>query len=384
MAHVRKTRSGRWQVRYRSPNGKERAKNFERKLDASRFAASVELTKAKGQWVDPRLGRRSFESWVSEWLTTLVDLRTSTLDRERRVLTKYLLPRFGAVPLAKITTTEVRGFIAELNDERRSAASVRKIGQVLAKIMAAAVEEGLIMGSPCVGLRLPLEPRREMLFLNSGEVDELASAIGAHYRPLIYTAAYGGLRWGELAGLRVERFDPRRRAISVVEQLTEVAGQLSFGPPKTKAGHRTVSIPAFLAEMLSIRIAEGVMGPRDLLFVSPDGSPMRRSNFRRRAWTPALVATGLNLALRFHDLRHTAVALAIAQGAHPKAIQERMGHSSITVTFDRYGHLFPALDEDLAVGLDDLYRRSHTRTHADSSRTFGTAESGSAPDEERT
>src|SRR3954465_11882553 len=85
--------------------------------------------------------------------------------------------------------------------------------------------------------------------------------------------------------------------------------------------------------------------------------PMRRSNFRRRIWLPAVAQAGLE-GRRFHGLRHTAGALGIAQGAHPKAIQERMGHSSIQVTLDRYGHLFPGLDERIAEGLDAIYREN--------------------------
>ena len=96
-------------------------------------------------------------------------------------------------------------------------------------------------------------------------------------------------------------------------------------------------------------------GPAGLVFPAPVGGPMRRSNFRRRAWLPATRRAGLD-GLRFHDLRHTGVALAIAQGGHAKAIQERMGHSSVTVTLDRYGHLFEGLDERIAERLDAMWR----------------------------
>ena len=104
---------------------------------------------------------------------------------------------------------------------------------------------------------------------------------------------------------------------------------------------------------------------------------MGRTNFRRRFFIPAVVAAGLGQmvrrdggrgrartvyeGIRFHDLRHTAATLAIAAGAHPKAIQERLGHSSITTTLDRYGHLFPALDEELAERLDEMGRISPAR-----------------------
>ena len=141
--------------------------------------------------------------------------------------------------------------------------------------------------------------------------------------------------------------------MSVVEQLTEVNGTLAVGPPKTAAARRSVSVPPTLADLMQEQLERRSVN--GLMFPSAGGDALRRSNFRRRAWTPATRQVGLD-ELRFHDLRHTAVALAIAQGAHPKASQERMGHSSITVTLDRYGHLFPGIDERIADGLDDVLR----------------------------
>ena len=93
-------------------------------------------------------------------------------------------------------------------------------------------------------------------------------------------------------------------------------------------------------------------GQEALVFQSPESAPLRNTNFRRRVWQPALRDAGLT-ELRIHDLRHTAVALLIAQGAHPKAIQAHLGHSSIQVTLDRYGHLFPADIDRLTARLED-------------------------------
>jgi integrase len=180
------------------------------------------------------------------------------------------------------------------------------------------------------------------------------------YSTLIFTAAYTGLRWGKLAGLRVERVNLLRRAIAVVEQLNELSGKFSWGPPKTNAGRRAVTLPAGLVEMLEDQLARPEVVRSGLVFPTPLGEPMRRSNFARRAWAPATRAIGVD-GLRFHDLRHTAVALSIQQGAHPKAIQERLGHSSVTVTLDRYGHLYQGLDGELADGLDAILRNSRDR-----------------------
>jgi integrase len=118
--------------------------------------------------------------------------------------------------------------------------------------------------------------------------------------------------------------------------------------PKTRAGVRSISISGFLAQQLEEQLADRSQpGPDGLVFVNMRGGPIGGSIFHKRHWQPARAAVGLD-DLRFHDLRHTAVTLAVAQGAHPKAVQRRMGHSTINMTLDRYGHLFPELDQKVA------------------------------------
>lgn len=359
MAHVEKRGPGRWRARYRGPDGRERSQTFDRRMDAERWLAGVTVSTARGEWVDPMLGRMTFAEWTERWASTIVDLRPSTVARDLGMVRTHLIPAFGPVPLAKLTTVDVAGWIAaQTSAGRLASATVRKAGQILAKIMKSAVDSGLIVRSPCTSVKLPTERSRDMRFLTPTELVGLVDAVDVHYRVLILTAAYAGLRWGELAGLRVVRVDPLRRTLTVVEQLNELNGSVTFGPPKTAAGRRSVRLPAFLTEALAEQVAgRSEPGPAGLVFPAPIGGPMRRSNFRRRAWLPATRRAGLD-GLRFHDLRHTAVALAIAQGGHAKAIQERMGHSSVVVTLDRYGHLFEGLDERIAEGLDITWRET--------------------------
>lgn len=137
------------------------------------------------------------------------------------------------------------------------------------------------------------------------------------------SAGWLGLRWGELAGLRRERLKLLRSTIEVAETLVEVRGTLDFGEPKTAAGRRVLTIPGFLAAELEQHLEHHATN-EELVFAGRDGDPLRRTNFRRRQWLPAVSAAGLE-PLRFHDLRHTAVALLIQQGAHPKVIQSRLG-----------------------------------------------------------
>jgi integrase len=195
-----------------------------------------------------------------------------------------------------------------------------------------------------------------MLFLSAAQVRVLAGATG-EYRTLINVLAYGGLRWGEAAAIRRRRCDLLRGRIEVAESLAEVGAKLYFGSTKTHQT-RTVTLPRFLLGMLT-RHLEGVSGdPEALVFTAPGGGPLRLTNFRRRVWVPALRAAGLSEQVRIHDLRHTCVSLLIAQGEHPKSIQEHLGHSSIQVTIDRYGHLFPDESERLAEALEETYQSS--------------------------
>jgi integrase len=198
-----------------------------------------------------------------------------------------------------------------------------------------------------------------MHFLSAAEVEHLAQAITPPYGTLVRFAAYTGLRAGEIAALRVKRLDLLRGTVRVVESASEVGGRLISGPTKTYA-ERTVRLPRFLRDELAAYLADRPHAPDASLFTAPKGGPLRHNNFYQRFFCPALRAAGLSEQLRFHDLRHTCAALLIAQGAHPKAIQAHLGHSSIQVTMDRYGHLFPDALEHLADRLDAARTQART------------------------
>src|SRR5690606_3481369 len=136
-----------------------------------------------------------------------------------------------------------------------------------------------------------------------------------------------------------------------------------------------VEIPSFLREMLNHHVTTYCSSDPDaLVFTASNGSPMRNSNFSKNVWKPAVEGSGVHKGLRIHDLRHTSVALLISLGAHPEEIKQHLGHSSIMVTMDIYGHLFPSRTRELADALDGLYRRNQTdkpRTKSDSAETSG-------------
>jgi integrase len=257
------------------------------------------------------------------------------------------------MPLAAISQLEVRVWIADLSTRGFAPATITKAYQLLGKVMAAAVDARYLAQSPCHNVPLPKVEREEMRFLTPTEIVTLAETIRPAYRALVFVGAYGGLRIGELAGLRRSRVDLLRGTVSGAEILTEVAGRLHFGPPKTRASRRTVSLPRVVTRELDAHLAGGG-DPDDHVFTAPQGGTLRIVAFRNRIWRPATEAAGLT-GLRIHDLRHTAVALWIAAGASPKEVAVRAGHTSVSFTLDRYGHLYPEADTRLRDRLDTLH-----------------------------
>jgi integrase len=356
VAHVeRRVRNGRvsYRARYRDPAGREHGRVFARKVDAQRFLTEMENAKLRGTWTHPALGRVLFGEWFTEWRRTTASLRPNTEARDERLFRLHLLPRFGAMPLARIGQRDVRGWVADLSANGLAASTVQRAYQLLSKVMAAAVDAGMIPQSPCRRVPLPRIERQKMRFLSPAEVLRLADAIRPDYRALILLGAYGGLRVGEMAGLRRSRVDLVRGTVQVIEVITEPKGRLHVGPPKTRAGRRTVGLPQFVLDSLAERMAAPAE-PDAFVFAGPHGGALWVSLFRSRSWRPATMAAGLD-GLRIHDLRHTAVALWITAGANPKEVAARAGDASVSFTLDRYGHLYPEADLSLRERLDAIY-----------------------------
>ena len=345
-------------VRFRTADGKARSKQFKRKREADAYVSFVEVDRMNGTLVDPRLGRMTVDEWWCEWWPTVTNLRISTRSRDAQFYRTHVKPVFGDTPLAKLDRTSLRTWVAQLGSPSGSGlapATIHKVVQVLNKCVYSAVEDRLIQNNPVAKLPLPKIERTEMRHLNAEEVWHVADAIDARYRAFVLVAGFCGLRLGEMLGLRWGRVDLVGRRIQVSETLVDVESTIHFGPPKTKASVRAVSMPSFVAdELAAMKGANAV--PGDLVFLSPAGTPVRPSQFRVRFWEPAVRNAGLS-PLRIHDLRHTAVSLWIASGANPKQVAALAGHTSVSVVLDRYGHLYPQQDLDLRAAMERHHQR---------------------------
>jgi integrase len=199
------------------------------------------------------------------------------------------------------------------------------------------------------------------------ELRQLVSHVREPYRAAVWLLVLTGMRPSELAGLRVRDLDLPRRRVTVsgslvsVEAHGDVPADLSEGPPKTAAGHRSVPIPARLCDMLCETLAARAesrlpLGPEERVFVGLSGRPLDTKWFRQGVMVPALRAAGLPERIRKYDLRHSHASLLIDQGANVVAVAQRLGHSDPAMTLRVYAHLFEGVQEQLTDALDALVR----------------------------
>ena len=367
-----------WRVHYRTPSGAQRSKSFARKVDAGRFRASVENSKVTGTYVDPTLAKVTIGTWAQQWLDGQTHLKPTTRSRYEGIVRTHIHPKWDRVKLANVSHGDVQAWVTELA-RHHSPATVHKIHRVLSLVLDMAVKDGRLARNVANGVNLPRVRKHEHRYLTHEQVDDLATATGyptdpnkhssldtrtnETYRLVVLFLAYTGVRFGEMAALRVGRIDLRRNRAVIAESVTPVQGLgLVWGTPKTHQ-RREVPIPKFLAADLA-RHLHG-KPPDDLVFAGiRNGQPLRVSTFRT-AFGAAARAIGVP-DLHPHELRHTAASLAIASGADVKVVQQMLGHGSATMTLDTYGHLFEDRLDEVGEAMGrarDAARERRTRLH---------------------
>ena len=364
MASIARRPDGTYRPRYRDEHGKEHARHFKRKADAQRWLDEVTAAVQTGTYVDPKRARTTVGELADVWLAGKINLKPTSRARYADVLKTHVLPRWGNVALIRVTHGDVQAWLSELSDRGLAGASVRKAQGVLSGILGLAVRDRRLAVNPALGVALPPMQEKRRRYLTAEQLEALADAAGPG-RVAVLVLGYCGLRWSELAALRVRHFDLLRRRVLVEEAVTEVDGsRLVWGTPKTH-GRRSVPLPRFLVDELARTV---VTRPADeLAFPSPQGAVLRNRN-ARSAWFDAAARAIGEPGLTPHELRHTAASLAIKAGANVKAVQRMLGHASAAMTLDRYADLFDDDLDDVADRLDAL-RSATLRTFADFLRT---------------
>lgn len=370
--HSATAKGKRYRVRYVKPDKTPTDKRgFKTKREAELFLASVTVSKATGEYVDPAASRITVGQLGPDWLRLKRSAKPSyfaTLERDWRV---YVEPMWGHRQVGSITTTQVEAWVQDLldgsaptarsekshnKDGPRSASVVLRSLGILRGVLDIAVKDMRIRKNPAAGVEN--QPRKhsakDRRYLDDAELARFASKVGSYQLAvLVMVLGYTGLRWGEAIALRVRDVNMLRRRLHVVHNAVEVKGEVVVGSPKSWE-KRTVPFPKFLDGALEQLLAG--KGRDGLLFGADLGGYLRRpkTDEESGSWFRAAQHAAELERFTIHDLRHTAASLAIRSGAHVKAVQRMLGHKSAAMTLDTYADLF---DSDL----DDVSERMHER-----------------------
>lgn len=353
--NVRRLPSGRYQIRYPGHDGRMRTgrDTYERKGDAERALVLIESQMSAGEWTDAHRGRVKLGVYAETWIAQRANLRPRTVELYGWLLNRHIRPHLGDVPIGNITPEMVRDWHAGRRNAGVSVSVAAKAYRLLRAVLMTAAEDRAIPRNPCRVRGAGDESPAERPVLTVAQVFDLAGRMKERrYRGLVLLATFASLRWGEAIALRREDIDLTAQTVSVRRQYVEVNGRLVLGPPKSRAGTRTVAIPAAIVAELRDHLDAYVGPARDaLVFVGPLGAVPRRGNFRKcSGWIKAAADIGV-AGLHFHDLRHTGNTLAAQAGASLADLKARMGHDSVRAAMI-YQHATTAADRRIADALD--------------------------------
>jgi integrase len=340
----------RWQARYIQDGG-EKAKAFDSKDGAEAFLARIAVHGPE----KPR-PRITFGEYADTWRGSQLHHRQHTVDALNGIFDRMLKPQLGRLPVAGITRTDIQNAVIEWAANYAPATVTQAFGYTRT-ILALAVYENIRPDNPCkaVGpgkISLPEKERRRVVPLTAEQVFNITEAMPAHLKAAVTLGAATGLRIGELGGL--DRPRVHGGIVTVDRQLVEAKhGIPQFGPPKTDSSYRDVTTGAVAWEALQSHL-ETYSSRHGLVFGTSTGSPLdrRRASEAWRAATKGM--TNLPLDHGFHALRHFHASLLIAAGLSPRAVADRLGHSTVSQTLATYSHLWPTDDLRSTAAIDSV------------------------------
>jgi integrase len=345
-------RGNSWAVKQPLPDGRYHWHSVgSRKLDAEILRDEINRRVALGALYPSR--PQTFAEFVEGWLERYAQrVRPATLASCRDSLRRLAV--FDGWQLETIRAADVEDHVFAVARQAPRAAELML--DTLKMILRSAKERGQTIDEAILRVRPPRRERAEMRFLGWSEVERLASETVEPYDNLVRFACLTGLRQGELFALRDRALDLRQRTVAVEAGARD--GKLV--PTKTSAGRRQVRLSGESLRVLREQLLARAPNELGLVFPTPGGTVWRKDNFMARVFRPAVRRADL-APLRFHDLRHTYAALMVAAGAHPKLLQAQLGHTSINVTLNTYGHLFPDAFADVGDALDRIVRAADAR-----------------------
>ncbi|MEU7892246.1 site-specific integrase [Nonomuraea sp. NPDC049152] len=243
---IRALPSGRFQIRYPGPDGKIYVgeTTYVKERDADKALSLIEAKLITGDWTDPQRAKVKLGDYSAKWIAERTNLRPRTVEIYTGLLKRYILPYLGNILLGKIDTSAVREWRTALISNGVGASEVAKAYRFLRAVLMTAADDRIIPRNPYRIRGAGEEKPDERPVLTVAQVFKLADLVVKRLRALILLATFASLRWGEVAALRRMDLDLTKGTVSVRQQHVELdTGELLVGPPKSRAGVRTVAIP---------------------------------------------------------------------------------------------------------------------------------------------
>ena len=249
----------RWLARYVDDQGRENTRSFERKIDAQAWLNEITATQVTGTYVAPKAGRVTVGELHVKWLGTQGHLKETTVATRAFAWSGYVEVRWASVAAADVHSSDIRAWVQELATGGAKPATIENALSVLRQILEMAVDDRRIPRNPCSGVKSPKRHHRARGYLTHQQAELLLAGEVGDQATVVRFLAYSGLRWGEMAALRVESFDMLRRRVNIYQAVAEVGGRLVWSTPKSHE-KRSVPFPAFLAEPLAAVMGEAARG----------------------------------------------------------------------------------------------------------------------------
>jgi integrase len=340
-----------WVADYFDAQGKRHIKTFSRKKDADSWLVTARGEVARGTHT-PENASITLAQAAKLWLQTgaLEQLERSTLQEYATHVRLHIDPLLGNVKLARLSTPAVEAFRDDLL-RKGSRAMARKVLVSLKSILSTAQRRGLVAQNAAQPVKVDLK-KRDQKKLSTGhdipskeEIQTILARAEGRWRPLLVTAVFTGMRGSELRGLAWVDVDLEEKVIRVRQRADRWG---TMGAPKSAAGDRKIPMSPMVVNALKVWRLACPKGARGLVFPNGNGNVESHANIVNRGFAPLQKAALGEVKYGLHSLRHFFASWAIEQGFSPKRLQALLGHSSIQMTFDTYGHLFPSLEDDHA------------------------------------
>lgn len=352
MASVKKYETAKgiaWRVQYRSPDGKNRTKQgFRTKTEALKWAEVNAASIHTQDWIDPNAGKVRVADLGKRWLEMQTHLKPKTLHETKGLWERYVKPQWGDMPVSSIKPSLVQEWVATMG---KSGSTVRQAHGVLAKILDLAVMDNAIRVNPARGVKLPRKGKAVKVYLTAAQLGKLAAAC-KRYMEIVWVLGTVGLRWGELAGLKVKDVDLLRSRFNIERSAVTVGSDVAIGTPKSHE-RRSVAVPKSVMKLVA-KLIDG-RDREEYIWARVDGTPLRvpsHGDWFDQAVQKCMDEDPLFPRLTPHGLRHVAAGLMVSAGANVKVVQRQLGHASAAMTLDQYADLFDEDLESVAVAVD--------------------------------